>query len=218
MKKEKLMDAIGEIDEKLIDSADASRNGKKTKKIRWQKILIAAACVILAAVMTVTLALNFGGAGKGSVRSGDGSGTEAPLDGEFRMKTREGSVRSGSDEEDVDGLGEFYKLAEPGRESVSAVKGSDEYYAAAPAPGDAAGTPFFPTIEAPTVGDDEEHAGGVPDVLRGEAEVLARPHPPSSSPPQSGATTTTGRSSPILSIPGSSHSRPTASTPGTGSA
>lgn len=165
MKKEKLMDAIGEIDEKLIDSADASRNGKKTKKIRWQKILIAAACVILAAVMTVTLALNFGGAGKRNAGSKRDSGTEAPLDGEFRMKTREGSVKSGFDAEDVDGLGEFYKLAEPGRESVSAVKGSDEYSAAAPAPGDAAGTPFFPTIEAPTVGDDEEHAGDVPDVL-----------------------------------------------------
>ena len=168
MKKEKLMDAIGEIDEKLIDSADASRNGKKTKKIRWQKLLIAAACVALAAAMAVTLALNFGGAGKGSTRSGNGSGTEAPLDGEFSMKVREGSKPEVINK--AEGFGAFFGADEVERGIASAVKGSEDYSEVSPVLDGEAGTPSFPSIEGPIGdGDGDDYYGATPDdILPGE--------------------------------------------------
>ena len=117
MKKEKLMDAIGEIDEKLIDSADMARGRKKTKKIRWQKILIAAACVALAAAMVVTLALNFGGGAKKGADAGV-TDTEAPLDSEFSMKVRKGS-EDVNFEEAVRGDVDFFGSVDDSKAGVS---------------------------------------------------------------------------------------------------
>ena len=157
MKKEKLMDAIGEIDEKLIDSADGARSGKKTKKIRWRKILIAAACVALAAAMVVTLALNFGGGSKRGVDVKDNPGTEAPLDGEFSIKTREGS-RTGELVKEGE-YGGFFAVEEEGSDEMAAVRGDGDYVKGTAAPGGVEGDPPFPSIADP-IGEGEGEGEG----------------------------------------------------------
>ncbi|MBQ3900952.1 MAG: VWA domain-containing protein [Clostridia bacterium] len=157
MKKEKLMDAIGEIDEKLIDSADGARSGKKTKKIRWRKILIAAACVALAAAMVVTLALNFGGGSKRGVDVKDNPGTEAPLDGEFSIKTREGS-RTGELVKEGE-YGGFFAVEDEDSDGMAAVRGDGDYVKGTAAPGGVEGDPPFPSIADP-IGEGEGEGEG----------------------------------------------------------
>ncbi len=182
MKKEKLMNAIGEIDEKLIDSADGARSKKKTKKIRWQKILIAAACVALAAAMIVPLALNFGKNNGWRLHFGNRNGDEtvsgsdtktgkkpaepAPLDEEFKMK-----VRGGTGEYEVsvdDGVKFDMELSEeaekmsPASKSTSAPSvGGDE---ASYVPSDKEGVPLSPAEgDDPEIGDGIDYPGVFPE-------------------------------------------------------